>query len=134
MGRLVAIPVQLAAFVWASPWSLLGIVVGSLGLATGGRVRRREIVLEFHGGLVTWLLKRLPVGPVAMTLGHVVIGRTGEDLDRARPHEMVHVRQYQRWGPAFVPAYLLASLGVWLAGKDPYRDNPFEREAYEIAP
>ena len=45
-------------------------------------------------------------------------------------HEMVHVRQYERWGPFFIPAYLACSLGLWLAGKDAYRDNPFEREAY----
>lgn len=28
------------------------------------------------------------------------------------------------------PAYLLASLYLWLAGRRPYRNNPFEREAY----
>jgi hypothetical protein len=29
--------------------------------------------------------------------------------------------------------YLLASLYAWLRGGDAYRDNPFEREAYERA-
>jgi hypothetical protein len=31
------------------------------------------------------------------------------------------------------PAYLLCSLALWLAGRRPYRDNPFEREAYDTA-
>ena len=29
------------------------------------------------------------------------------------------------------PAYLLASLYVWLTGGRWYRDNPFEKEAYD---
>lgn len=120
--------------VWAFPWTLLGLGVGLLGLATGGWCRRRGRVVEFHGGGVTWLLERAPVRPSAMTLGHTVLGRTPEMLDRAREHELVHVRQYERWGLLFVPAYLLASLGVWLQGKHAYYDNPFEREAYRIAP
>jgi hypothetical protein len=31
------------------------------------------------------------------------------------------------------PAYLLSSLYLWLAGRNPYRDNPFEREAYDAS-
>ncbi len=125
---------QLAAVVWASPWTLFGMSVGLLGLLSGGRAQRRGPIIEFYGGVVMWLLTHFPGRPMAMTLGHVVLGQTAAALDLARPHEMVHVRQYQRWGPAFVPAYLLASFGLWLAGKDAYRDNPFEREAFEIAP
>ncbi len=65
-----------------------------------------------------------------MTLGHVVIARTIELHDLTRTHERVHVRQCERWGPLFVPAYLLASLVQWARGRNPYMDNPFEREAY----
>ena len=43
---------------------------------------------------------------------------------------MVHVRQFERWGPFMGPAYLLSSLYLWITGGRPYRDNPFEREAY----
>jgi hypothetical protein len=46
----------------------------------------------------------------------------------------VHVRQYERWGPLFVPAYVLCSAVIWSRGGDAYRDNPFEREAYGEAP
>jgi hypothetical protein len=118
------------SLLWASPWTLLGLLIGLVGLATGGRARWRGPVVEFYGGVVAWLLHRFPGTPVAMTLGHTILGRTAAALDVAREHELVHVRQYERWGPLMVPAYLLCSLLLWLARKDAYRDNPFEREAY----
>ncbi|MDO8964417.1 MAG: hypothetical protein Q7W30_08015 [Coriobacteriia bacterium] len=45
-------------------------------------------------------------------------------------HEHVHVRQYERWGPFFLPAYAISSLVQLARGGDPYRDNRFERQAY----
>lgn len=122
--------VRCLAIAWAAPCSLLGIAVGGMTLATGGRARRVGGILEFHGGAARWLLEHFPGDPWAMTLGHTVLGRTAAALDVSRAHELVHVRQYERWGPVFLPAYLLASLWLWLAGRDPYRDNPFEVEAY----
>ena len=68
-----------------------------------------------------------------MTLGHVVLGVDGPALDFTRPHERVHVRQCERWGPLFIPAYLLASAYQRARGRHAYRDNPFEREAYDTA-
>jgi hypothetical protein len=122
------------AWLWASPWTLVGLAVGALGLLTGGRAQCRCGVIEFYGGAVTWLLTRFPIHPTAMTLGHVVLGRVADALDACRLHELVHVRQYERWGPFFIPAYLGCSAWIWLRGGDAYRDNPFEREAYAIAP
>lgn len=134
--RLVRACAQVAAYLWASPWTLLGLVAGGAGLATGGRVRRRGRVIEFYGGVVPWLLSWMPDGDFvsAMTLGHVILGRTDAALDVCRAHELVHVRQYERWGPLFVPAYLLASLLLWLRGRDAYRENPFERQAFDEVP
>ncbi len=119
---------------WAAPWSALGLIVGLAALASGGKVRRVGLVLEIHGGAASWLLERFPAEPFAMTLGHTVLGRTHAALDICRAHELVHVRQYERWGPLFIPAYLGCSLLLWLRGCDPYRDNPFEVEAYREAP
>ncbi len=118
---------------WASPYTLLGLGVGGIGLCSGGRVRRRGRTLEFSGGGVTWFVQHLPTGPttLAITLGHTILGQTEAALDIVRTHEMVHVRQYERWGPFMGPAYLLASLYLWFAGRAAYRDNPFEKEAYE---
>jgi hypothetical protein len=122
---------QTALIVWASPGSLLGLTAGLFGLLSGGGMRRRGHTLEFHGGFVRWLLEHRPFRAAAMTLGHVIIGRSTECLDASREHELVHVRQYERWGPLFLPAYLSSSLYLWLRGRDAYLDNPFEREAYD---
>jgi hypothetical protein len=44
------------------------------------------------------------------------------------------VRQYEIWGPAFLPAYLASSLWQWVKGAHPYWDNRFEREAFALEP
>lgn len=118
---------------WTLPNSLLGIGVGFLGILTGGDVQVRFGCIEFHGGAVTWALKRMPVGAgaLAMTLGHTILGQNQRALEIAREHEHVHVRQFERWGPLFIPAYLTASAWLWINRRDCYRENPFEIEAYQ---
>jgi hypothetical protein len=124
---------QVVGILWASPYTLVGSLIGIVGLCTGGRARIRGGAIEFYGGAVQWLLKRLPSGQfvLAMTLGHSILGQTDASLDICRDHELVHVRQYERWGPLFGPAYLLCGLITWIRGKNVWRDNPFERQAYE---
>ncbi len=53
----------------------------------------------------------------------------GDLDDRLLEHELVHVRQYERWGILLWPAYAVASLWAKLRGGDAYRDNHFERQA-----
>lgn len=121
------------AYLWAFPTTVVGLILLPLALFGGGRVRIVNGVIEMHGPLIEWVLRRivpLEGGASAMTLGHVVIGRDQVCLDLSRDHERVHVRQCERWGPLFIPAYLLSSAVLKLRGKDCYRDNPFEREAY----
>ena len=123
----------LLRFAWASPTTVIGLIVVAAARATGGRSRVVDGVLEAHGGVATWLLRHaVPMkgGASAMTLGHVVIGVDADALELTRDHERVHVRQCERWGPLFVPAYFAASLVAFLKRRDPYRDNRFEREAY----
>jgi hypothetical protein len=116
---------------WAGPYTLLGFALGLLALFTGGGIQRIDGVWEFYGGWLVWALNRLPLHNVqAMTLGQTVIGRSLEALDATRAHERIHVRQYERWGPLLGPAYLGCCLVLWCQGRDAYRDNPFEREAY----
>ena len=121
------------AILWASPWTLFGLLVGGLGLLGGGRIQRTGRVVEFFGGGAAFFLRTFPLvsGASAVTFGHTVLARDRSALEATREHELVHVRQYERWGPVFVPAYLLCWLVLWLRGRDPYRDNPFEREAYD---
>ena len=124
---------RLLAYLWASPWTLFGLCWGALALFTGGGGQVVQGVVEFHGGLSAWLLRRAPLvgGAAAITFGHTVLARTQDDLDASRSHERIHVRQYERWGIFFIPAYLLWSLWLLLRGRSPYWDNPFEKEAYK---
>lgn len=121
---------------WASPYSLLGLAIGLLGMLGGGKGRVRDGAIEFYGGGTQWFVRRLPPGihTAGFTLGHVILGQTAEGLDYVAAHERIHVRQFERWGPLMGPAYLLASVWMWCIGRDYYRDNPFEVEAYREAP
>lgn len=64
-----------------------------------------------------------------MTLGHVVLGRDPRALAATRAHERAHVRQCEVWGPAFIPAYVLASVWALISGGGAYDGNYFERQA-----
>ena len=121
--------------IWTLPNTCVGLLVGFAGTLFGGKWQFRRGCFEFYGGPVTWLLQKMPTGSgaIALTLGHTIFGQNLNCLDIARDHEHVHVKQYERWGPLFVPAYFLSSAYLWIQKKDPYRDNPFEVEAYAKA-
>jgi hypothetical protein len=115
-GRFV-----LLRYLWASPCTLVGVVAAAFLLLFGARARWVRGVLEVSGGAVVgWLPFE------AITLGHVVLARTRRAMVRLRRHERVHVRQCERWGPLFFPAYLFAGAWQWLRGRRVYWDNPFE--------
>lgn len=118
---------RILAYAWPLPYTLAGVAIG---LLLGGRFRRVDGVIEIHGPRVAETLSRLFLPAIAMTLGHVVFGQSELVLDVTRKHERVHVRQYERWGPLFVPAYVMISMLLYLRGRDGYRENPFEVEAY----
>lgn len=117
------------AYLWAGPMSLLGLTAALLTAWSGGRAARSDGVLEVWGGFARGLLRITPIGAQALTLGHVVLGRDRASLDRSRAHELAHVRQAERWGPLFLPAYLAASAWAWARGRHYYRDNWFEWDA-----
>ena len=119
-------------YLWAAPYTALGLVLGAVAMLFGAGVRRHLGVMEFFGGALGRAIAALPptLGFSAMTLGHVILAVDGSALVHLRLHEHVHVRQYERWGPLFVPAYLLSSLMQLLRGRNPYLDNHFERQAY----
>lgn len=95
-------------------------------------MRRCGRILEFWGGFIPLFLRYFPfiAGSPVATFGHVVVGRSPRHLDACRPHQLIHVRQYEHWGPLFVPMYLIWWFFLLSRGKHPYYDNPFEREAY----
>jgi hypothetical protein len=122
---------QLLRYLWASPTTLIGIALAAASLRRG-HVAIVDGVIEAHSPFLNRALGSLtPLarGADAMTLGHVVIGRDARALEFTRAHERIHVRQYESWGPLFVPAYLLAGIWAFLRGGHPYFDNRFERQA-----
>jgi hypothetical protein len=124
-------------YLWASPNTLLGLSIAAIARLTGGSLAIVRGVVEVHGGFATTFLRRgVPLigSASAMTLGHVILGQDVGCLERTRDHEHVHVAQYEKWGPLFLPLYGSASLYLWFTRRDPYLDNPFEKEAYDQAP
>ena len=71
-------------------------------------------------GLARWILTRR--GYVAITFGRVIVFAI-EPTPLLWRHELVHVEQYERYGLAFLPLYLL------LYARYGYRAHPLEREA-----
>jgi hypothetical protein len=123
-------------YVWALPYTLMGLLLGSVAVLFGATARRHLGVVEIFGGRLGAAFARLPqpFAFSAMTLGHVILAVDRGAMAQLRRHEHVHVRQYERWGPLFLPAYLLSSLLQLLRGRHPYLENHFERQAYAAAP
>jgi hypothetical protein len=106
-------------YVWALPNTVLGLLLGLLSF----RLPRAEGgILLFEGSPrgFLWVLSRMR--RQAVTFGHVVL--SAAPLRGAlRRHELAHVGQYERLGPAFIPVYL----GLWLMRG--YRRHPMELAA-----
>ena len=121
-------------YIWAMPATVIGLVFASLAVIRG-RIAVVDGVIEAQGPLLRWALAYLLPGrggASAITLGHVVLARDAMHLEWTRCHERAHVAQYERWGPLFLPAYLVASLAAFVRGRDCYFDNRFEREARAV--
>ncbi len=116
--------------------TLVGIAILVAGVLTGGRVAFVAGAIEGYGGVIRRALGLVPVGrggAGALTLGHVVLGANAQALEASRPHERVHVAQYERWGLLFPFAYAASSVSALLHGQNPYRGNRFEKEANRFA-
>jgi len=127
---------QVLRYLWAAPASCLGLVLAAIGTAAGGRVSLHTGVIEAEGQLLAWGLTHLTLldgGVAAITFGHVVLGRDAMTLAGTRAHERIHVRQYERWGPLFIPLYVAESIWAAVRGRNAYLENRFEREARELA-
>jgi hypothetical protein len=122
-------PHPILRYAWALPATALGLLTAAVAFMTGSRFSVVGGVVEVAGGRFVDAVARSSRFN-AITLGHVVIGRSESVLCRCRLHERVHVRQYERWGILFFPLYLGSSLFQILRGRHPYWDNRFERQAY----
>lgn len=107
------------ATLWASPLTAVGLLVA---LASGAMPRPHggAWVAAPARGLFAFAFTRR--GFAACTLGHVIVA-ADEPSDALFDHEIVHVRQGERFGPLMAPAYLglMAIYG--------YARHPMERAA-----
>jgi hypothetical protein len=106
-------------FVWTSPNTLLGLVLGALTFQAP-RLEGALIVFDRVPRGLTWLMPRF--GRSAMTVGFVILSSVRVE-GRLLTHERHHVRQYMAWGPLFIPVYFLLAIPFG------YRRHPMERAA-----
>jgi len=127
---------HLLRYVWASPATLVGLVLAGIACALGATTRIRYGVIEVAGGRLASLAGSAPpsVRILAITFGHVVVGVSHGVLSAVRAHEGVHVRQYERWGVLFFPLYIGSSALQVVRGRHPYWHNSFERQALQASP
>jgi len=110
-------------FIWTLPNTVIGLLLGLLTFQRP-RVTGGALVFDRVPRGPTWVLSRM--NRTAMTVGYVILGsRPVEGTLLA--HERHHIRQYRRWGPLFIPAYLL------LAVPFGYERHPFELAAKRAA-
>jgi hypothetical protein len=115
----------------ALPGDLMALMVmRGCGIPPVGREVRQAgttaIVVEHPAAAL--YLDRQWIAVNAQTLGRYVFAR--ERLsERTIAHEMEHVRQWERLGPLFLPAYFAASSIALLCGQHLYSANRFEEAA-----
>jgi len=112
-----------AAYVWAAPLTLAGLLAG---LLAGVRPQVREGTLLFPNarGAAGAVLRSRRYAAAA--IGHVVIA-VGDPNPTLFAHELVHVRHAERLGVLTAPLYL-ALLAVY-----GYARHPLERAARRAA-
>lgn len=123
--------VRMPRYLWAAPCSIAGLVIALLAVLLGAKARVKDGTLQVVGGHLAKGISRLPtrLTILAITNGHVIFAVSQRAMDTYRRHELVHVRQYERWGPLFPLLYLSSSLVQAWKGRDPYFANCFEQEA-----
>ena len=110
---------RLIGYVWASPNTLIGLVLGLLSFQIP-RLVRGVIVYDGPVRGVLWIVRAFRRS--AITFGHVVLSNRRLE-GRLLAHELHHVRQYERLGPFYIPLYAL----IWLFKG--YERHPFEESA-----
>jgi hypothetical protein len=109
------------------------IVMTESSLAAGGAPDGRKP--GFHAHVWPWLKgpaqRFIMPNWAAITIGsHIFSWQPLDDFLLA--HELCHVRQWGHHGLMYIPRYFSASRVAKAAGKDQYRGNAFEEEAYGI--
>lgn len=110
-------------FLWTSPNTLIGLVLGLLTLQRP-RLAHGLILFDRCPRGLTQLMTRFH--RTAMTVGFVVVSASPVE-GTLLEHERHHVRQYGALGPLFLPVYFLLAIPFG------YRRHPMERRARRAA-
>jgi hypothetical protein len=110
---------RVLAYVWTSPNTFLGLLLGLLAFQ---RPRQAEGILIFDAHVRGFNRALRLFRRAAITYGHVVLSNRRVE-GRLLVHELHHVRQYERLGPLYIPLYVL----IWLFMG--YKRHPFEEAA-----
>ena len=108
---------------WSLPNTVIGLGFALLSLALPS-LRDGLLVTESNRGLAYLFLTRRGFG--AITFGRVVVSAI-PITPRLLVHESHHARQYEVFGPFYLPIYL------WLHARRGYAANPLEVEAEACA-
>ena len=129
---------QSIKLLWALPVSLCALPLLPLAVWRA-RWRVCDRALEISSPALCWFLhgpwfRAMSGGDgfAAATIGHIIVARDAQCLDRCRVHEHVHVRQCEQWGVLFPVAYAIAGLYAAIKAKQweaYYCNNRFEQEA-----
>src|SRR6476660_4455652 len=109
--------------IWTLPNTLIGLGFAALSLSLP-RFRDGLLIAESNRGLAYLFLTRRGFG--AITFGRVVVSAI-PITPHLLVHESHHTRQYETFGPFYLPVY------VWLHARSGYASNPLEREAEACA-
>ena len=109
------ISIWLLGTIWASPMTLIGLILGCVFIAFGARVSISDSAIVFSK------VRFMTQG--ALTLGQVIlytgvsldapaktyhcVAYGGDDCVRIGTHEQAHVYQYMAFGILFLPLYFL---------------------------
>lgn len=124
-------------FIWALPLTVVGLIVALVTGCERVHLRIPASTSEARTYLASdWLRKRFFGGKRnigAFTIGCVILFRGWQDASDSKlvRHELVHVKQGQRWGPLLPLVQLWAMTRAVLEEGDFYEDNFLEREARE---
>jgi hypothetical protein len=94
---------------WASPTTMVGLLLGALGLMLGGtRPRLRNNALEFCGNRL--------IAPFtsAVTIGHVICYASRDPDPRIQLHELQHTYQAELLGPLYLPLHIAFQLAAFV--------------------
>jgi hypothetical protein len=110
-------------FLWTLPNTLLGVVAGAFTFQRP-RVVEGALVFDRRARGLTAVMREFD--RTAMTVGYVIVSSEPVEGTLLR-HEQHHIRQYERWGPFFIPLYLVLSIAYG------YRRHPMELAAMRAA-